>query len=230
MNPRGFAARVASIATLKDDTRRRLYLHVVSQVEPVGRDETAQALGIGRTLAAFHLDRLVDAGLLDVEFRPLTEQRARGGGRPAKLYRRSSRALEIALPERRYSLAGRLLARAMTEADPTGKMLGRVARQHGVELADAVRQRATEEGSTAEALLGVLTDHGFEPHQEGESEIVLRNCPFRDLAEEHVELICGMNLEVIRTLISELPDMVLEARLDPRPPSCCVRMVQAGAG
>jgi predicted ArsR family transcriptional regulator len=162
VDPRALAAQVASIAALKDSTRRRLYLHVVDQVHPVGRDDAIQALGIGRTLAAFHLDRLVDAGL-EVEIRPLSEQREQGGGRPAKLYRRASRPLGIALPERRYDLAGRLLARAMTEADPSGEVLGHVARQHGVDLAEAVRYRATEGTSTAEALVGVLVDYGFEP-------------------------------------------------------------------
>src|SRR5207237_7130867 len=102
-------------------------------------------------------------------------------------------------------------------------------RQYGAELAEAVRQRANKKASTAAALLGVLTDHGFEPRQESDDEIALRNCPFRDLAQEHAELICGMNQELIRALVSGLPDLAVEAVFDPRPPYCCVRMVQAGA-
>ena len=226
MNLSDFEAEVASIAALKDGTRRRLYLYVVSEAQPVGREAAARAVGVGRPLAAFHLDQLVEAGLLDVEYRRLAR---RGAGRPAKVYRRSARPIEIALPARRYDIAGRLLAQALAHADPTGQVLDLVARQHGTDLAEAVQHRANKEPSSTAALLGVLTDQGYEPCLDPDGAIVLRNCPFRTLADEHTNLICQMNLEVIRALLAALPKFSLRAALEPSPPFCCVKVSQAGA-
>ena len=64
---RATAPDLEKLAPLADKVRRRLYEHVVAQGAPVDRDAAAGALGIGRPLAAFHLDRLAEAGLLDVE-------------------------------------------------------------------------------------------------------------------------------------------------------------------
>ena len=62
------AERVAGVAALADPTRRDLYLHVSAQAEPVSRDEAADALGIARHTAKFHLDKLAEEGLLDIDF------------------------------------------------------------------------------------------------------------------------------------------------------------------
>ncbi|HEX7474226.1 MAG TPA: helix-turn-helix domain-containing protein, partial [Candidatus Limnocylindrales bacterium] len=80
---------VRAIAALDEPTRRRLYEYVAGRDEPVGRDEAAEALGIGRPLVAFHLERLLRAGLLTAEYRRLRGRSGPGAGRPAKLYRRA---------------------------------------------------------------------------------------------------------------------------------------------
>src|SRR5437667_457658 len=114
---------IAAIASLDEPVRRELYLYVAGRGGEVGRDEAARALRISRALAAFHLDKLVALGLLDAAYRRLSGRQGPGAGRPAKLYRRSTRQLEITLPQRRYDLAGRLLARALaaqrSPASPT---------------------------------------------------------------------------------------------------------------
>src|SRR3954454_1833883 len=104
---------VAAVAALAEPTRRRLYEHVVRQPAPVSRDEAAAALGLPRATVAFHLDRLVDERLLDVGYERRSGRTAPGAGRPAKLYRRAACALAVSLPERRYDLAGHLLADAL---------------------------------------------------------------------------------------------------------------------
>ena len=74
-----------AIALLADPVRRSAYQAVVDAgMEPVGRDEVAAAVGIGRTLAAFHLDKLVEAGLLEASFARRTGRSGPGAGRPAK--------------------------------------------------------------------------------------------------------------------------------------------------
>src|SRR4051812_6318579 len=110
------SARVAAVAALAEPTRRRLYDHVVRQPAPVSRDDAAAALGVPRATTAFHLDRLVADGLLEVSFERRTGRSGPGAGRPAKVYRRAACAVELSLPERRYDLAGELLAGALEEA------------------------------------------------------------------------------------------------------------------
>ena len=92
-----FDAQVAGIAALDEPVRRDLYLHVAAQAEPVSRDAAATAVGISRSLAAYHLDKLAAAGLLDVEYRRPPGRSGPGAGRPAKLYRRTGRQLDVSL-------------------------------------------------------------------------------------------------------------------------------------
>src|SRR4029453_11150242 len=114
------AGRVAGVAALPDPIRRGLYLYVSAQPEPVSRDQASDALGIARHTAKFHLDKLADEGLLDIDFKRLSERRGPGAGRPTKLYKRSSRQLSVTLPERRYDLAAQLLASAIDDAVAEG--------------------------------------------------------------------------------------------------------------
>src|SRR6185436_3531697 len=132
------SAQVSAVAALAEPTRRRLYDHVAGQPGPVSRDEAAAAVAIPRATAAFHLDRLVDDGLLEVQFERRSGRTGPGAGRPAKLYRRAECAVTVSLPERRYDLAGDLLAAALDEADASGEpprlVLQRSARRRGREL------------------------------------------------------------------------------------------------
>jgi DNA-binding transcriptional ArsR family regulator len=113
-------AHVTAVAALAEPTRRRLYDHVVRQADPVSRDEAAAATDVPRATAAFHLDRLVADGLLDVVFERRTGRTGPGAGRPAKLYRRAECSVTVSLPERHYDLAGRLLAEALLDAESSG--------------------------------------------------------------------------------------------------------------
>src|SRR5437879_12817988 len=144
-----FERQIAAIASLHEPARRGLYLYVSSRRREVGRDEAARALRISRALAAFHLDKLVQQGLLDASYRRLTDRRGPGAGRPAKLYHRSTRQLDLTLPERRYELAGRVFARALTAVAPRGRgALRRAARAEGRRLgADARRSTNGNAGS-----------------------------------------------------------------------------------
>ena len=113
--------RVAAIAALDQPLRRDLY-RLLSQADGwTSRDEAATALGVGRPVAAFHLDKLVEAGVVEIRFERLTGRSGPGAGRPAKLYRPSQVDLAASVPERRYDLAGSLLAAAVADAADSGK-------------------------------------------------------------------------------------------------------------
>ncbi len=222
-------ARILAVATLEEPTRRRLYDHVVRQTAAVTRDEAAMALGLPRATAAFHLDRLADEGLLDVVYERRTGRSGPGAGRPSKLYRRSERQVEVSLPEHRYDLAGRLLAAAIEDAESTGESpraaLDRRARQLGNELAATARGTAAAE-TVPDAVMRILEAHGFEPRAD-EDAIVLGNCPFHTLAQQHTDLVCEMNLCLLDGLLAGLGTTQLQAHLRPQPGHCCVRLEHA---
>ncbi len=211
---------VSAIAALDEPTRRRLYDLVVRQPAPVSRDEAAAALGLARQTAAFHLDRLADESLLDVVYERRSGRSGPGAGRPAKLYRRSAKQVAVTLPDRRYELAGRLLAQAVEESDATGEpvreVLHRKAEELGMQLGE---QNQTD-------VYDLLERYGFEPRREGDA-IVLANCPFHALAQAHTQTVCGMNLHLMRGVLDGVGEAGLEACLAPRPGQCCVRLQPA---
>src|SRR3954469_24326431 len=108
--------RWTAVATLADISRRALYDYVRRQDHPVGREEAAEATVMSRGLAAFHLDKLVDAGLLTARYEAPADQ-PRGRGRAPKLYEAVGDGLAVTIPERRYDLIAEILAEAVA-ADP----------------------------------------------------------------------------------------------------------------
>src|SRR3954453_6122697 len=115
-----FDGQVAAVGALADPARRALYRFVSAAENPVSRDQAAAGVGLARHTVKFHLDRLVDDGLLEAEDRRLSGRRGPGAGRPAKLYRRAARQFAVTLPERHYDLAGRVLAAAVESAAARG--------------------------------------------------------------------------------------------------------------
>ncbi|MFI2433612.1 helix-turn-helix transcriptional regulator [Streptomyces sp. NPDC018693] len=211
---------VSAVAALDEPTRRRLYDHVVRQPSPVSRDEAAAALGLARKTAAFHLDRLADEFLLDVVYERRSGRSGPGAGRPAKLYRRSAKQIAVTLPDRRYELAGRLLAQAVEESDATGEPVREVLHRK----ADELGTQLGEQNRTN--VFDLLEKYGFEPRREGDV-IVLSNCPFHTLAQEHTQTVCGMNLHLLSGILNGLDAAGLEACLAPGPGRCCVRLQPA---
>jgi predicted ArsR family transcriptional regulator len=220
---------IAVIAALSEPVRRRLYDYVAQQHDLVGRDAAAAALGIGRPLAAFHLDRLARDGLLDVEYRRRSGRSGPGAGRPAKLYRRSRDDWAVSLPPRRYGIAAELFARALeSEGEPSVESMTAVAHAYGVGLARAARDASSAEtraladpGDRGE-LLSVLDDAGFEPDVDDAGAIRLRNCPFDALVPAHREITCGMNLAALQGVRDGLGSGNLTPARRTEPGYCCV--------
>ncbi|HWM21759.1 MAG TPA: transcriptional regulator [Ilumatobacteraceae bacterium] len=228
---------VTAISSLGEPTRRALYDFVVDSADWVSRDRAAEVVGIERGTAAHHLDRLAADGLLDVDYQRLSGRQGPGAGRPAKLYRRARHEIDVSLPQRDYVLAGRLLAEAADRSRQDGTdiqtALDDAARSEGRRLADEVRARLTGAGAvrgggTRSEVLEVLGAHGFEPIAGSDGTVVLRNCPFHQLAREHTELICGMNQCLLSAAVEVLDGAGLEARLEPEEGMCCVRLHPVG--
>ena len=202
-----------ALASLTDQVRRRAYRVVADGAGPVGRDEVAESLGVGRTLAAFHLDKLVAAGLLEVSYARRSGKTGPGAGRPAKLYQVAAAEHAVSVPPRAYREAAELLAGAIERAGAEDTLY-QVARRHG-RLLDAGTADVKE----------LLTGQGYAPVTAGADRIELRNCPFHRLSEQFPPLICGMNLGMITGLLDGAGlDGEWTARMDPAPGRCCVTL------
>jgi predicted ArsR family transcriptional regulator len=211
--------RVAALAALDDPTRRAVFRLVARAATAISRDAAADALGVSRRVAAFHLDRLADQGLLVVEYRRPPGRSGPGAGRPAKLYRRTEEEVAVSVPERHYEVAGGLLAAAVTESIDTGA---------GVQ--EVLHRTAYDAGRTIGAAAGdlpvALEDAGYEPRQQDhDNGVVLGNCPFHRLAQQFTALVCGVNLQLLRGVADGAGDSAHLAELDPGPGRCCVRLL-----
>jgi predicted ArsR family transcriptional regulator len=230
MDPRDIDQQLTGLAGLGDPLRRALYRHVAERGIPVSREEAAAAVGISRPLAAYHLDKLVDDGLLEVRYQRRSGRRGPGAGRPAKHYLRADRHIELSLPARDYALLAELLAGAV-EADPSGAAqaaLHRAAGALGAELGAEAAERVESDASPGTVLAAVrqaLAARGYEPYEDVDGTIRLRNCPFDRIAAHHRQLVCGSNLAMLQGLTSRFrADQPLRAVLDPRPGTCCVAL------
>ena len=206
-------ADLAPLHALGNPVRRRLYEFVSHVGRAVGRDEAAAAAGVSRSLAAYHLDKLIERGLLEECFARARDRSGPGAGRPPKLYRRARREFALRLPSRDYELLGELLVRA-ARSDDSGAVRGtleQVAYEYG---------RSLGEGARTE-LETVLRGRGYEPYEDEPGTLRLRNCPFETVARHDPELVCALNVLVLQGLCEGL-DLRADVALEPQPGHCCV--------
>lgn len=229
-----WSRRVAAVASLGDENRRRLFDFVTSAEDAVGRDDAAGALGLARSTASFHLDRLVHDGLLAVEFRKLGGKEGPGSGRPAKLYRAAVQEVGASVPDRNYDLAAELLVSAIEDSTADGgsprEALLRAAYARGEAAGSATAQAAAGSGGFAE----LLTAEGYRPESDGDGGLVLLNCPFHRIAAGHTEVVCAMNGAFLRGAAAGCgvaPDRIeplaiedLRMRGAAEPGQCCARI------
>jgi predicted ArsR family transcriptional regulator len=233
MDPSDLDQQLAGLASLSDPTRRALYRHVADRGVPISRDEAAQATGISRPLAAYHLDKLVHDGLLEPRYHRRSNRRGPGAGRPAKHYVRAQRPLELSLPARDYAALAELLAGAV-EADPSGAAtaaLDRAAATLGATLGATATTPTPPQGDPDQVLAHlrqVLAARGYEPDEEADGTIRLRNCPFDRIATRHRQLVCGANHAMLQALTNQVDHdpPTIRALLDPQPGRCCVTLTR----
>ena len=222
--------RIASVALLAEPNRQRLYDLVIASGEPVGRDDAAAALGMSRELAAFHLDRLVDAGLLVTEHRRRGTRSGPGAGRPAKFYRRAARDLAISLPPRHYDLAADLMATTLDALGASGgaEALAKVAHtRRNAATGDNARAKAGPRPRSSALRDGTRSRSDRRPASEPQvrlrrsKTVRLRNCPYDAWPRITRDLTCGMNLAWGRASWTRV-GALRTVQLDPAPGRCCV--------
>jgi predicted ArsR family transcriptional regulator len=232
MNPTDVDQQLTGLSGLGDPLRRALYRYVADRGVPVSRDEAAHAAGISRPLAAYHLDKLVDDGLLEPRYHRRSSRRGPGAGRPAKHYVRADRQLELSLPARDYAALAELLAGAV-EADPSGAAkaaLNRAAATLGAELGAEAASHTTTDSDHDQVLAALrqsLANRGYEPYDDADETIRLRNCPFDRIAVRHRQLVCGANLAMLQAFTDRLGgNPPVRAVLDPQPGRCCITLIR----
>jgi predicted ArsR family transcriptional regulator len=220
--------QVLVVSALSDDTRRSLYRFVRDAGRPVTREEAARGVRVSTKLAAFHLDKLVERRLLHASRQAPAGVRRRVGRAP-KSYTVSDLQVNFTLPPRRYDLAGEILVDTLVKAEKDPGAVGEVARQtawqRGYDLGLAARsaRRTGPERATAQAQAW-LDDHGYEPAEDPEGGLTLRNCPFHGLVDRAPELVCGLNAALIDGMLRGLGNQTVRAELRPSPGRCCVRI------
>jgi predicted ArsR family transcriptional regulator len=223
------AAALSAVAVLADEHRRRMYAFIRRADDPVTRDEAAASVGISRKLAAFHLDKLVEAGLLRASYaRPAALRRA---GRTPKVYAPADVDLQVSIPQREHAVLAGILVDAIaagTPAEDARQAALRVAARHGSELGSGDRDRLRPGRLGAERALtiacGMLERHGFEPVRAEPARVWLRNCPFQPLAACAPDLVCGINQAYLAGYLDGLGASTAAAVLVPRPGACCVEL------
>ncbi|WP_425246166.1 helix-turn-helix transcriptional regulator [Streptomyces sp. NEAU-NA10] len=220
---------IDSVSVLSEDSRRRMFTFIRRAGRAVTRDEAAASVGISRKLAAFHLDKLVDAGLLRARFE--TPGGIRKVGRRPKVYEPTDAQITVSIPDRRHELLADLLLDAvLTErADENATQAAlRTAEQRGRQMGEAARGESRpgrlgpERGLTACERL--LDEYGYEPVRETPTRLRLRNCPFHPLAGKAPDLVCGMNQAFLSGYLNGLQVNGVQAVLVPEPGECCVRL------
>lgn len=213
-----------ALALLAEPVRRAVYEWVAAAEGPVTRDDVARAVGIGRPLAAFHLDRLAAAGLLEITYERRTGRSGPGAGRPAKLYSPAPREFTISVPPRRYDLLAELLAAAIQASETTvpPAQLVDAARGFGQTIGREARRPPRAEHSSQDRLVELLTAHGYSPVRASDGTITLRNCPFEKLARRYRTLVCATNAAIAEGVLQGLSETGFVARLAPGTGRCCV--------
>ncbi|WP_239028902.1 helix-turn-helix transcriptional regulator [Pseudonocardia acidicola] len=196
---------------------------------PVTRDEAAASVGISRKLAAFHLDKLVQVGLLRAHYEPVGGTRK--VGRRPKVYEPSGLDIQVTVPRRQHDVLADILLDGVLTAQETENprdAVVRVAHRHGSRIGAVERERARPGGLGLERALtlaaGILERQGFEPAREDPTCIRLRNCPFHPLAAKAPQLVCGINHAFLTGMLTGLDSRTVEAVLDPHSGECCVEL------
>jgi predicted ArsR family transcriptional regulator len=212
---------------LADDTRYRLYRYLRLSGRPVAVRELATRLGLHANTIRPHLRRLVEAGRVAAE----TRRGPSAGGRPQTLF---TAVVQGPREGRDYRLLADILATLL--AGPRARAgAQRLAREWGDFLVTrhAPPPGARRPGPNLAVLREALAEAGFDPRfrRRGNRsvEIALRGCPFRDLLDEHRDLVCTVHQGLLEGMLEgSRPPLHLRA-FEPMADHGSVCRVAAGA-
>lgn len=221
---------LGAIAVLADEQRRRIHAIVRRARRPVTREEVAAAGGISAKLAAFHLDKLVAAGLLRTSYdNPAAIPRV---GRRPKVYEPADIDIRVSIPERRADVIAGILVDAVMDTrpgeDPPTAAVN-AARRQGEAIGQAARARVRPGRLGPERSVSIaepiLEQYGYEPDRPAPTHLRLLNCPFHQLVKRSPDLVCAINLALLDGLLDGMQAHGIEAAMVPTTTArCCVEL------
>ena len=219
-----------AVAALEDPVRGTLYRIVREAGRPVSREEAAAEAGISRKLAAFHLEKLLSLGLIEATYAQPAGRRGRPGRIP-KVYAVTDREFAVSVPTRRYDVLGEVLLDALERSNDDGQAAeealaaatrrGRVAGE-SIHLEKRLGRVGPERALSSAAEF--LAEAGFEPERPDGRTVLLRNCPFRALAQKWPDLVCVMNQAYLDALVQGIGSDQVNTILSRRSGMCCVEL------
>jgi predicted ArsR family transcriptional regulator len=202
------------------ESRGRVLDALRSTERPVSVEQVARQVGLHANTVRFHLDALVTAGLVGRDSEERTQP-----GRPRALY--SALPGSAGSGRRSYQLLAEILSgflaahlrRPQQASVQAGQTWGRYLTEHPPPFRHITAAAATQQ------LLGVLDRVGFAPELDptARQRVLLRHCPFREVAQEHRDVVCSIHLGLMQGVLTELDAPLTAERLEPFvEPSLCV--------
>ncbi|HZR92162.1 MAG TPA: helix-turn-helix domain-containing protein [Gaiellaceae bacterium] len=207
---------------LADPSRARLLAELADR-GPLGARELAERVGLHVNTVRVHLNALADAGFVSAETLP-----PQGRGRPRLAYRTTAAAEDEG--GRRYRLLAEILTALVARLESEPSQLEEAGEAWGRYLVDSPPPHARlEDGQAVERLVALLSEIGFRPELEPRANrrrILMRACPFLELARSHPDVICPIHLGLIRGALAELGATTRATKLEPfvRPNLCVARL------
>jgi predicted ArsR family transcriptional regulator len=192
--------RLEILKTLGDNTRYAIYLELARSPLPLATADIARSLDLHPNTVRPHLERMREVGLL--------EQRldTRGGvGRPQHLYTLAPDAPSLGLEPPVFPRLARMMLRLVDVAAPASEDVVEAGREQG--RIDASRWPKSMRGD--DALAAELATLGFDPEAATDEEdddvltIGFMHCPFRELAEAHPAIVCGLHRGMVEGFVEQ---------------------------
>jgi predicted ArsR family transcriptional regulator len=189
------APRLAVFKALGDNTRYAIYLELARASRPLATAEIAETLDLHPNTVRPHLERMRDVGLLEVD----VENRG-AVGRPQHRYSLAPDAPSLGLEPPTFPVLARMLLRVAAQGRLGADEAVKAGREQGRQ--DAGR---TSSSRCVDALVTRLDALGFDPaviREEASAVVAFTHCPFRELAEEDPDLVCGLHRGLVEGFVA----------------------------
>lgn len=196
---------------LSDPTRYYIYNFITTKHKEVTVQEIADKFSIHPNVARLHLSKLEDVNML------ISETKKTGkGGRPSRLYRLSNEVIQLHFPYRDYQLLSKILMQTMASLGEAGqKALFATGKRFGLELIEQEMSKHPQIGVTlsfdqkldiikSAAILAGLSPDFHTSEDKTKVYFQIFNCPFKEVAEEHMENVCQMHIQFLKGMFEAL--------------------------
>jgi predicted ArsR family transcriptional regulator len=208
---------------LGNRSRARVYATLRDAGEPLDAATLAARVGLHQNTVRWHLDHLLDAGLVSSGRQPLDRP-----GRPRVVYEALPEPLPAAAADDHRLLASALAAALADTPDGPQRAVA-AGEEWGRYLVERPEPGArTAAADAVEAVVQILDDQGFAPTVDGTC-VAMHHCPFRELATKHPEVVCGMHHGLVVGALAELRTDVSAGELVPfaEPDVCTLELVRS---